>query len=69
MGWSSDPSFWEWETHARPGLGPFPVGVREQASRIGAIAALMNTFQKGMIGIRDEEAANETPNTWQVSLG
>ena len=45
------------------------MGVREQASRIGAIAALMNTFQKGMIGIRDEEAANETPNTWQVSLG
>lgn len=33
------------------------------------IAALINTFQKGMIGIRDEEAANETPNTWQVSLG
>ena len=45
------------------------MGVREQASRMEAIAALFNTFQKGMIGIRDEEAANETPNTWQVSLG
>ena len=40
------------------------MGVREQASRMGAIAALINTFQKGMIGIRDDE----TPNTWQVSL-
>ena len=36
---------------------------------MGAAAALIDTFQKGTIGIRDEEATDGTPNTWQVSLG
>lgn len=68
MGWSSDPSFWEWELMQGQDWDP-SCGCQGAGFQDGAIAALMNTFQKGMIGIGDEEAANETPNTWQVSLG